>query len=46
MSQAIDDPDELDRFAQSLTQFFDTLNEAVKGLNHSFATLTGYHQIY
>ena len=36
MPQAIGDPDELDRFAQSLTQFIDTLNEAVNGLNHSF----------
>ena len=39
MSQAIGDPDELDRFAQSLTQFIDTLNEAVDGLNHSFGVL-------
>ena len=28
MPQAIGDPDELDHFAQSLTQFIDTLNEA------------------
>ena len=39
MSQAIGDPDELDHFAQSLTQFIETLNEAVNGLNHSFGTL-------
>jgi len=39
MPQAIGDPDELDRFAQSLAQFIDTLNEAVNGLNHSFGTL-------
>ena len=39
MPQAIGDPDELDRFAQSLTQFIDTLNEAVNGLNHSFGAL-------
>jgi len=39
MSQAIGDPDELDRFAQFLTQFIDTLNEAVNGLNHSFGAL-------
>ncbi len=39
MAQAIGDPDELDRFAQSLMQFVDTLNEAVNGLNHSFAAL-------
>ncbi len=39
MPQAIGDPDELDRFAQSLTQFIDTLNEAVNSLNHSFGAL-------
>jgi uncharacterized protein YukE len=39
MPQAIGDPDELDRFAKSLTQFIDTLNEAVNGLNHSFSAL-------
>ena len=39
MPQAIGDPDELDRFAKSLTQFIDTLNEAVNGLNHSFGVL-------
>lgn len=39
MSQAIGDPDELDRFAQSLTQFIDTLNQAVNNLNLSFGTL-------
>ncbi len=39
MPQAIGDPDELDRFAQSLTQFIDTLNEAVNSLNQSFGTL-------
>ncbi|MDL2286162.1 hypothetical protein LJC24_01805 [Desulfococcaceae bacterium OttesenSCG-928-F15] len=39
MPQAIGDPDELDRFAQSLTQFIDTLNEAVNGLNLSFDAL-------
>ncbi|EPB0854880.1 WXG100 family type VII secretion target [Yersinia enterocolitica] len=39
MPQAIGDPDELDRFAQSLTQFIDTLDSAVHGLNHSFSTL-------
>lgn len=39
MPQAIGDPDELDRFAQSLTHFIDTLNEAVHGLNHSFGSL-------
>lgn len=39
MPQAIGDPDELDRFAQSLTQFIDTLNGAVNGLNQSFGSL-------
>ena len=39
MPQAIGDPDEIERFAQSLTQFIDTLNEAVNGLNHSFSSL-------
>lgn len=39
MSHVIGDPDELDRFAQSLTLFIDTLNEALNSLNHSFATL-------
>ncbi|AHV95627.1 WXG100 family type VII secretion target [Paenibacillus sabinae] len=39
MPQAIGDPDELERFAQSLRHFIDTLNESVNGLNHSFAAL-------
>ncbi len=39
MPQAIGDPDELDRFAQSLAQFIGTLNEAVNGLNYSFGAL-------
>jgi hypothetical protein len=39
MPQAIGDPDELEFFAQSLTQFIDTLNEAVIGLNQSFSVL-------
>ena len=39
MPQARGDPDELDRFAQSLTQFIDTLKEAVNSLNHSFGAL-------
>jgi len=38
MPQAIGDSDELDHFAQSLTQFIDTLNEAVNGLNHSYGS--------
>ena len=39
MSQAIGDPEELDRFAQSLSQFIDTLNEAVNALNQGFDSL-------
>jgi len=39
MAQAIGDPDELDRFAQSLTHFIEILNEEVNSLNHSFAAL-------
>ena len=39
MPQAIGDPDELDRFADSLAQFIDTLKEAVNGLNLSFGAL-------
>ena len=39
MSQVIGDPDELDRFANSLTQFIDTLESAVESLNGSFNAL-------
>lgn len=39
MSQAIGNPDELERFAQALQQFIDTLEEAVGSLNNSFAVL-------
>lgn len=39
MAQAIGDPDELDRFAQSLTHFIDTLEDAVNGLNQDFGAL-------
>jgi uncharacterized protein YukE len=39
MPQAKGDPDELARFAQSLSQFIDTLNEAVNALNRSFSAL-------
>jgi len=39
MAQAIGDPDELDRFAQSLTQFIETQKEAVNSLNNSFGAL-------
>jgi len=39
MSQAIGNPEELDRFAQSLSHFLETLNEVKNGLNQDFATL-------
>lgn len=39
MSQAICDPDELDRFAQSLSRFIESLNDAVNYLNHDFSAL-------
>lgn len=39
MTQAIGDPDELERFAQSLNQFIDLLNDAVGNLNSAFAAL-------
>ena len=39
MAQAIGDPDELERFAQSLQQFVDSLNDAVGNLNGAFASL-------
>ena len=39
MPQAIGDPDELDRFAQSLSQFIESLNDAVNHLNHDFNAL-------
>ena len=39
MAQAIGDPDELDRFAHSLRQFVDSLNDAVGNLNGAFAAL-------
>jgi uncharacterized protein YukE len=39
MSQAIADPDELERFAHSLQQFVDSLNDAVGNLNGAFAAL-------
>jgi uncharacterized protein YukE len=39
MAQAIGDPDELERFAQSLQQFVDSLNDAVGNLNSAFASL-------
>lgn len=39
MTQAIGDPDELERFAHSLQHFVDTLNEAAGNLNGAFASL-------
>jgi uncharacterized protein YukE len=39
MAQAVGDPDELERFAQSLHQFIDLLNDAVGNLNRAFAAL-------
>lgn len=39
MAQAIGDPEELDRFAHSLTQFITTVNEATNALNCSFSAL-------
>jgi uncharacterized protein YukE len=39
MAQAVGDPDELDRFAHSLQQFLDSLNDAVGNLNGAFASL-------
>ena len=39
MGQAIGDPDELDRFAQALLQFTETMDQAVNGLSGSFAVL-------
>jgi len=39
MAQTIADPDELERFALSLRQFIDSLNDAVGNLNGAFASL-------
>ena len=39
MTQAIGDPDELERFSRSLQQFIDSLNDAVGNLNGAFASL-------
>jgi uncharacterized protein YukE len=39
MPQAIGDPDALERFAQSLGHFIDTLNTATNGLNQEFNAL-------
>lgn len=39
MAQAIGDPDELERFAHSLNQFIESLNEAMGKLDGAFASL-------
>jgi uncharacterized protein YukE len=39
MAQAIGDPEELERFAHSLQQFIDSLDDAVGNLNGAFASL-------
>lgn len=39
MAQAIGDPEELERFAHSLQQFVNLLNDAVRNLNAAFASL-------
>jgi uncharacterized protein YukE len=39
MAQAIADPEELERFAQALSHFLDSLNSAVGNLNSAFAAL-------
>jgi len=39
MPQASGDPEELERFAHSLQQFIDSLNDAVGCLNGAFASL-------
>ena len=39
MAQAIGDPEELERFARSLQQFIDTLNDAMGNLDGAFASL-------
>ena len=39
MAQVIGDPEELERFAHSLQQFIDTLNDAMGSLNGAFVSL-------
>jgi uncharacterized protein YukE len=39
MAQAIGDPDELERFAHSVSQFVETLDDAVGALDGSFNAL-------
>jgi uncharacterized protein YukE len=39
MAQAIGDPDELECFAQALSRFIDSLNDATSELNGAFAAL-------
>ena len=39
MAQAVGDPDELERFAHSLQQFIDSLNNSVMNLNGAYASV-------
>ena len=39
MAQAIGDPDELEHFAQALSAFLETLNDAKNNLNNNFDSL-------
>jgi len=39
MAQAVGDPDEIERFAHSLHQFIDSLNNSVGNLNGAFASV-------
>ena len=39
MAQVAADPDELERFAHSLQQFVDSINDALGNLNGAFASL-------
>ena len=39
MAQVFADPEELERFAHSVKQFIDSLNDAVGNLNGAFASL-------
>ena len=42
MAQAIGDPDELERFAYSLQQFIDSLNDAVGSRSMTCSTCSSY----
>jgi len=39
MTQAVGDPDELEKFANALAQFRANINEAIGGLNQNFVAL-------